>query len=78
VLNANPDRLGALFSNQWSATSTTAGNAYLSLGTAATTSSWLVVLEPGAFYSLDFNTSEAFSVIYDSPSGSLMITEQTL
>ncbi len=75
VLAPNPNRIGATFSNQWSPTSDVAGNAYLSIGTLATTSSWLVVLQPGAFYALDFNTSEAFSVVYDLPSGSLMTTE---
>lgn len=75
ILNKNPDRIGAVFSNQWSLNSTSAGNAYLSIGTTASTSSFLVVIAPGSVYSLDFNTTEAFSVIYDAATGSLMFTE---
>lgn len=72
VLNTNYNRVGASFFNPASSTA----NAYLSIGTTSSTGSFLVMLPPGSYYSFDTLTVEPVSVIFDSLSGSFMITEE--
>ena len=71
VLAANPLRLGVTLYNP-----TSSSVAYVSLGPIASTSSFLVAMQPESYYSLDALSIEPLSVIFDASSGSLMVTEQ--
>ena len=73
AMGPNASRRGASFFN----TVTSAGVCYVSIGTLASTASYVVAVRPGSYYSFDTVPSEAISFVFDRVPGNVMVTEQS-
>lgn len=71
ILAANSSRLGATIFNNSSS------NLYLSLGSGATTSTFVVILVPSAYYEVPFNYQGIISGVWASANGNALISELT-
>jgi hypothetical protein len=81
VLAPNPGRIGVTFSYQVTPTTGTYGNAYVCVGSVASTSSYDYCLQagapgyPGTVCSPDTLSDEAYSVVFDWTVGAIIVTE---
>ena len=73
AVGSNSTRRGLSFFNCMSGK----GTCYLTIGSTASTGSFMVALRPGSYYSFDVVPSEPVSFVFDQVPGNVMVTEQT-
>lgn len=73
LLSYSPTRMAALFTND----DFSSGSVYLKFGAGASTTSYSVKLKQGAYYESTFGYVGQIDAVWDTSSGSLLVTELT-